>query len=142
VAEWYARVVAAVVGTCVPGGTPVRIAVAEAFAAIRDALKTRITPTVNTAGRTVPEEDRAQIQHVILWMTLDPARQERRLRTALDPADRARLEPDRPQRTPVFRAELVVARAALRRLKAETGQRRRAEERRDAPAPSAGAPWG
>ena len=112
-----------------------RIAVAEAFAAIRDAHKTRITQQVHTAGRTVPEEDRAQIQHVILWMTLAPARQERRLRTALDPADWAHLEPDRPQMTQVFRAELVVARAALRRLKAETVQRRRAEERRDAPEP-------
>jgi hypothetical protein len=135
VAEWYARVVAAVVGTCVPGGTPMRIDVAEAFAAIRDALKTRITPQVNTAGRTVPEEDLAQSQPVILWMTIAPARQAMLLRTAWDPADWARLEPDRPQMTQVVREELAFARAALMRLQDETANRRLAEERRDAPAP-------
>jgi hypothetical protein len=112
-----------------------RIDVAEALAAIRDALKTRITPQVHTAGRTVPEEDLAQIQNVILWMTIDPELQEMLLLTALDPADWARLEPDLPKITQVFREELAFARAALMRLKDETVKRLRAEERRDAPEP-------
>jgi hypothetical protein len=112
-----------------------RIDVAEAFAAIRDALKTRITPQVHTAGRTVPEEDLAQSQHVILWMTIAPELQAMLLRTAWDPADGARLEPDRPQMTQVVREALAFARAALRRLQDETVHRRLAAERRDAPAP-------
>jgi hypothetical protein len=90
-----------------------RIDVAEAVAAIRDALKTRITPQVHTAGRTVPEEDLAQIQHVILGMTIAPELQAMLLRTAWDPADWARLEPDRPQMTQVVREALAFARAAL-----------------------------
>ena len=49
---------------------------AEAFAAIRDELKTRITQKVHAAGVMVPEEDIAQIQNVILWMTIDPELQE------------------------------------------------------------------
>lgn len=108
---------------------------AEAFAAIRDELKTRITQKVNTAGLTVPEEDLAQIQNVILWMTIDPELQEMLLLTALDPADWARLEPDLPKMTQVFREELAFTRAALMRLKDETVKRRLAEEQRDAPEP-------
>jgi hypothetical protein len=112
-----------------------RIDVAEALAAIRDALKTRITPQVHTAGRTVPEEDLVQSQHVILGMTSAPERPAMLRRTAWDPADGARLEPDRPQMTQVVREALAFARAALRRLQDETVHRRLAEERRDAPAP-------
>ena len=117
------------------GGTPMSIDFAEAFAAIRDELKTRITQKVNTAGLTVPEEDLAQIQNVILWMTIDPELQEMLLLTALDPADWACLEPDLPKITQVFREELAFARAALMRLKDETVKRRLAEEQRDAPEP-------
>ena len=60
---------------------------AEAFAAIRDELKTRITQKVHAAGVMVPEDDIAQIQNVILWMTIDPELQEMLLVTALAPAD-------------------------------------------------------
>jgi hypothetical protein len=104
---------------------------AEAFAAIRDELKTRITQKVQAASVMVPEEDLAQIQNVILWMTIDPELQEMLLLTALDPADWARLEPTLPKITQVFREELAFARAALMRLKDETVRRRLAEERRD-----------
>jgi hypothetical protein len=45
---------------------------AAAFAAIRDELKTRITQKIHTAGAMVAEDDIAQIQNVILWMTIDP----------------------------------------------------------------------
>jgi hypothetical protein len=108
---------------------------AEAFAYIRDELKARITQKVHAAGVLVPEEDLAQIQNVIMWMTIDPELQEMLLLTALDPADWARLEPDLPKMTQVFREELAFARAALMRLKDETVKRLRAEERRDAPEP-------
>jgi hypothetical protein len=108
---------------------------AEAFAAICAEIKTRITQKVHTAGLTVPEEDLAQIQNVILWMTIDPELQEMLLLTALDPADWERLEPDLPKITQVFREELAFARAALMRLKDETVKRQLAEERRDAPEP-------
>jgi hypothetical protein len=104
---------------------------AEAFAAIRDELKTRITQKVHAARVMVPEEDLAQIQNVILWMTIDPELQEMLLLTALDPADWERLEPDLPKITQVFREELAFARAALMRLKDETVTRRLAEERHD-----------
>jgi hypothetical protein len=67
---------------------------AEAFAAIRDELKTRITQKVHAAGVIVTEDDIAQIQNVILWMTIDPELQEVLLMTALEPADWERLEPD------------------------------------------------
>jgi hypothetical protein len=120
-------------GTGVPGGTPMSMDFAEAFAAIRDELTTRITQKVNTAGLTVPEDDLAQLQNVILWMTIDPELQEMLLCTALDPADWARLEPDLPKIAEVFREELAFARAALRRLKDETVTRRLAEEHRDEP---------
>jgi hypothetical protein len=107
----------------------------EAFAAIRDELKTRITQKVHAASVMVPEEDLAQIQNVILWMTIDPELQEMLLLTALDPADWERLEPDLPKITQVFREELAFARAALMRLKDETVSRRLADERRDEPEP-------
>jgi hypothetical protein len=106
-----------------------------AFAAIRDELKTRITQKVHTAGAMVPEDDLAQIQNVILWMTIDPELQEMLLVTVLDPADWERLEPDLPKITQVFREELAFARTALRRLKDETVRRRLADERRDEPEP-------
>jgi hypothetical protein len=108
---------------------------AEAFACICDELKARITQKVQAASVMVPEEDLAQIQNVILWMTIDPELQEMLLLTALDPADWARIEPDLPKITQVFREELAFARAALRRLKDETVTRRLAEERRDEPEP-------
>jgi hypothetical protein len=108
---------------------------AEAFAAIHDELKTRITQKVHAASVMVPEQDLAQIQNVILWMTIDPKLQEMLLLTALDPADWARLEPDLPKITQVFREELAFARAALMRLKDETVRRRLADERRDDPDP-------
>jgi hypothetical protein len=108
---------------------------AEAFAAIRDELTTRITQKVHAASVMVPEEDVAQIQNVILWMTIDPELQEMLLLTVLDPADWARLEPDLPKITQVFREELAFAKAALMRLKDETVKRRLAEERRDKPEP-------
>ena len=108
---------------------------AEAFAQICDELKARIAQKVQAAGVLVPEEDLAQLQNVIVWMTIDPELQEMLLLTALEPADWARLEPDLPKITQVFREELAFARAALRRLKDETVQRRLAEERRDAPEP-------
>jgi hypothetical protein len=108
---------------------------AAAFAAIRDELKVRITYKVQAAGVRVPEEDIEHVQNVIVWMTIDPALQEMLLLTALDPADWARLEPDLPKITQVFREELAFARAALKRLKEETVTRRLAEERRDAPEP-------
>jgi ribosomal protein S25 len=108
---------------------------AAAFAAIRDELKARIAQKVQAAGVVVSEEDLAQMQNVILWMTIDPELQEMLLLTALDPVDWARLEPDLPKITQVFGEELAVARAALRRLKDETVTRRLTEERRDAPEP-------
>jgi hypothetical protein len=108
---------------------------AEAFARFCDELKTRIAQKVHTAGVLVPEEDLAQLQNVIVWMTIDPELQEMLLLTALDPADWARLEPDFPKITQVFREELAFARAALRRLKEDAVQRRLAEERRDPPEP-------
>ena len=40
--------------------------------------------------------------------------------TALEPADRERLEPDLPKISQVFREELAFARAALTQLKDET----------------------
>jgi hypothetical protein len=104
---------------------------AEAFAAIRDELKTRITQKLQAARVMVPAEDLAQIQNVILWMTIDPELQEMLLLTALDPADWQRLEPDLPKITQVFREELAFARAALMRLRDETVKRRLAEERHD-----------
>jgi hypothetical protein len=104
---------------------------AEAFAAIRDELKIRITQKVHAASVMASEEDLAQIQNVILWMTIDSELQEMLLLTALDPADWERLEPDLPKITQVFREELAFARAALMRLKDETVKRRLAEERND-----------
>jgi hypothetical protein len=68
-------------------------------------------------------------------MTIDSELQEMLLLTALDPADWARLEPDLPKTTQVFREELAFARAALRRLKDETVKRRLTDERCDAPEP-------
>ena len=103
---------------------------AEAFAAIRDALKTRITQKVHAAGVIVPEEDLARIQNVILWMTIDSELQEVLLMTALETADWERLEPDLPKIAQVFHEELAFARAALRRLKDETVRRGLADEQR------------
>ena len=103
---------------------------AEAFAAICDELKTRITQKVHAAGVMVPEDDIAQIQNVILWMTIDPELQEMLLVTALEPADWERLEPDLPKIAQVFHEELAFARAALRRLKDKTVRRGLADERR------------
>ena len=103
---------------------------AEAFAAIRDELKARITQKVNAAGAIVPEDDVAQVQNVILWMTIDPELQEMLLATALAPADWERLEPDLPKIARVFHEELAYARAALVRLKDETVRRGLADERR------------
>ena len=103
---------------------------AEAFAAIRDELKRRITQKVHAAGVIAPEDDIAQIQNVILWMTIDPELQEMLLVTALEPADWERLEPDLPKIAQVFHAELAFARAALRCLKEETVRRGLADERR------------
>jgi hypothetical protein len=103
---------------------------AEAFAAIRDELKRRITQKVHAAGVMVSEADVAQIQNVILWMTIDPELQEMLLVTALEPADWERLEPDLPKIAQVFHEELAFARAALRRLKDETVRRGLADERR------------
>jgi hypothetical protein len=114
-------------------GTSMTSDFAEAFAQICDELKVRISQKVHAAGVRVPEEDLARLQNVIVWMTIDPELQEMLLVTALDPVDWARLEPDLPKITQVFREELAVARAALRRLKEETVTRRRAEERRDPP---------
>jgi hypothetical protein len=103
---------------------------AEAFAAIRDELKARITQKVHAAGVMVPEDDIARIQNVILWMTIDPELQEMPLVTALAPADWERLEPDLPKIAQVFHEELAFARAALMRLKDETVRRGLADERR------------
>ena len=103
---------------------------AEAFAAVRDELTTRVTQKVHTAGVTVPEDGIAQIQNVILWMTIDPELQEMLLVTALEPADWERLEPDLPKITQVFREELAFARAALTQLKDEFVRRGLADERR------------
>jgi hypothetical protein len=103
---------------------------AEAFAAIRDELKRRITQKVHAARVMVPEADIAQIQNVILWMTIDPELQEMLLVTALEPADWERLEPDLPKIAQVFHEELAFARAALRHLKDEAVRRRLADERR------------
>ena len=103
---------------------------AEAFAAIGDELKTRIAQKVHAAGVIVPEDDIAQIQNVILWMTIDPELQEMLLVTALDPGDWERLEPDLPKIAQVFHEELAFARAALMRLKDETVRRGLADERR------------
>jgi hypothetical protein len=103
---------------------------AEAFAAIRDKLKTRITQKVHAAGVMVPEDDIAQIQNVILWMTIDPELQEMLLVTALAPADWEHLEPDLPKIAQVFHEELAFARAALMRLKDETVRRGLTDELR------------
>jgi hypothetical protein len=103
---------------------------AEAFAAIRDALTTRITQKGHAAGVIVPADDLAQSQTVLLWMTIDPELQAMLLLTALAPADWERLEPDLPKIAQVFHAELAFARAALRRLKDETVRRGLADERR------------
>ena len=102
---------------------------AEAFAAIRDEIKMRITQKVHAAGVIVPEDDIAQIQNVILWMTIDPELQEMLLVTALEPADWERLKPDLPKIAKVFHEELAFARVALRRLKDETVRRGLADER-------------
>jgi hypothetical protein len=93
---------------------------AEAFARICGELKTRITRKVHAAGMTVAQDDIAQIQNVILWMTIDPELQEVLLMTALDPADWERLEPDLPKIRQVFHEELAFARAALAQLRDET----------------------
>jgi hypothetical protein len=103
---------------------------AEAFAAIRDELKARITQKVHATGAIVPEDDVARVQNVILWMTIDPELQEMLLATALAPADWERLEPDLPKIARVFHEELGYARAALVRLKDETVRRGLADERR------------
>jgi hypothetical protein len=104
---------------------------AEAFAAIRNELKAQITRKVRVAALMVPEEDIAQIQNVIIWMTIDPELQEMLLLTALEPADWERLEPDLPKIRHVFREELAFARAALARLRDETVRRGLADERRN-----------
>jgi hypothetical protein len=93
---------------------------AEAFARICEELKARITQKVRAAGVTVAAGDIAQLQNVIVWMTIDPELQERLLMTALEPADWGRLEPDLPQISRVFHEELAFARAALTQLKEET----------------------
>jgi hypothetical protein len=103
---------------------------AEAFASIRDELKTRITQKVQAAGVMVPEHDIAQIQNVILWMTIDPELQEMLLVTALEPADWERLQPDLAKINQVFHEELAFARAALTQLKEETVRHELADERR------------
>ena len=108
---------------------------AEAFATIRDELKARIMQKVQAAGVMVPADDIAQIQNVILWMTIDPELQEMLLVTVLDQADWEHLEPDLPKITQVFREELAFARVALMHLKDETVRRQLAEERRDEPNP-------
>jgi hypothetical protein len=104
--------------------------VAEAFAAIRDELTTRITQKVHAAGVMVSEDDIAQIHNVILWMTIDPELQEMVLVAALAPRDWERLAPDLPKIAQVFHEELALARAALMRLKGETVRRGLADERR------------
>ena len=101
---------------------------AAAFARIRDELKTRITRKVRAAGVTVAEGDIAQLQHVIVWMTIDPELQEVLLMTVLEPADWERLEPDLPKISRVFREELAFARAALTQLKDETVRHALADE--------------
>ena len=103
---------------------------AEAFARIRDELQTRITRKVEAAGVMVSEGDIAQIQNVILWMTIDPELQEMLLMTALEPADWECLEPDLPKISQVFREELAFARTALTQLKDETVRHALADERR------------
>jgi hypothetical protein len=101
---------------------------AEAFARICDELKTRITRKVHAGGVTVAEGDIAQLQHVILWMTIDPELQEMLLMTALDPAEWERLEPDLPKISRVFHEELAFARVALTQLKDETVMHALADE--------------
>jgi hypothetical protein len=103
---------------------------AEAFAAIRDEIKTRITQKVHAASVIIPEDDIAQVQNVILWMTIDSELQEMLLLTALEPADWEYLEPDLPKIAQVFHEELAFAQAALRRLKDETVRRGLVDERR------------
>jgi hypothetical protein len=70
---------------------------AAAFARICDELKTRITRKVLAAGMTVAQDHIAQIQNVILWMTIDRELQEMLLMTVLEPAEWERLEPDLPR---------------------------------------------
>jgi hypothetical protein len=103
---------------------------ADAFARIRDELQTRITRKVHAAGVIVPEGDLAQIQNVIVWMTIDSELQEVLLMTALEPAEWERLEPDLPKIRRVFHEELAFARAALTQLKDETVRHALADERR------------
>jgi hypothetical protein len=86
------------------------------------------TRKVHAAGVTVAEGDIAQLQHVIVWMTIDPERQEVLLMTALEPADWERLEPDPPKIRRVFHEELAFARAALAQLKDETVRHALADE--------------
>jgi hypothetical protein len=59
----------------------------EVFARICEELKGRITRKVRASGVTVAAGDIAQLQNVIVWMTIDPELQERLLMTALEPAD-------------------------------------------------------
>jgi hypothetical protein len=101
---------------------------AAAFARLCDELKTRITRRVHTAGVTVTEDDIAQLQNAIVWMTIDPELQEMLLMTALDPAEWERLEPDLPKIRQVFHEELAFARVALAQLKDETVKRALADE--------------
>jgi hypothetical protein len=102
---------------------------AEAFARLRDELKARIAQKVRAAALMVPEDDIAQIQNVIIWMTIDPELHEMLLVTALAPADWERLEPDLPKIRRVFREELAFARTALMQLKDECVRRGLADER-------------
>lgn len=96
---------------------------AAAFARICDELKTQITRKVHAAGVAVAPGDIAQLQNVILWMTIDRELQEMLLMTALEPAEWERLEPDLPKISQVFHEELAFARAALAQLRDETVRR-------------------
>ena len=89
----------------------------EAFAHICDELKTRIAGKVHAAGTTVAQDDLAQIQNVIVWMTIDPELQEMLLMTVMEPVEWEHLEPDLPKISQVFHEELPFARAALAQLR-------------------------
>ena len=93
---------------------------AKAFARIRDELKARITHKLRTASLVMTDEEIAQVQNVIVWMTIDPALQELLLVTALDAATWERLEPDLPRIKQVFREELEFSRTELARLREDT----------------------
>jgi hypothetical protein len=96
----------------------------QAFAHIRDELRSRIIHKLRATSLVMTEEDIDKIQNVIVWMTIDAALQEMLLVTALDPSAWERLEPDLPKIRQVFREELEFSRTALVRLREATIQRR------------------